>query len=257
MPVLAWSSDPTVRRAASSGGAVKSLLAWLVASGRVEQAVITRMRRPWQAETVATANVEEILNPDTNSVYHLGRVLSAIPAGRTSAVVALPCQVEAIRHAQGRGELRGVQWLIELLCNQIPDRRWRAALARRYGVELDQVVRVRYRGAGWPGWTELATADGRTIRQPFPSVWPHRRYLSRRCRTCRRVRCGGDFVAGDPWYISGEMGDGKTLVWPTHAAAAELLRIAAAAGALVLGPVAAGEAEACLRTHVGCKTSRS
>lgn len=258
---LAWSANEKVRHAASSGGFTRAMLAWLVRSGQVDCAVITRMRTPFVPETIATADVQEILAPECNSVYHMApvlRVLQEIPEDRTSAVVALPCQVEAFRRGQQRGRFAGVRVIFELMCNQVPDAGREAWLCELFGVDRSEIARIAYRGKGWPGKTTIATRDGRTLELPSPRTWDNRRFLPRHCRACRRLSCGGDFLAGDPWGVTGhEIGPGKTLVVPRDAAAAELAAAAIAAGVIRAEPLTAQEAAGPLSRHKATKNHRT
>jgi coenzyme F420 hydrogenase subunit beta len=256
--LLAWAADSRIRRESSSGGFTKAMLAWLVAEGRVDCAVVTRMREPFRAETIATADPIEIVTPQTNSVYHMAPVLQAIPEDRSSAVVALPCQIEAIRRGQASGRFAKVRYLFELMCNQVPGPGWRASLLSLFGVDAQDVARVVYRGGGWPGRVLLETKDGRELVERWGRrTWHNSRWLPRHCQACRRLTCGGDYLVGDPWGLPPrEIGDGKTLVVPRAAALGLPIASAAAAGAIQWQPLDPATAAIPLGRHLACKQAR-
>jgi coenzyme F420 hydrogenase subunit beta len=232
------------------------MLAWAVNTGLVDCAVVTRMKTPFVAEAICTSDLSQIQDEETNSVYDYSPVLQAIPSDKTCAVVALPCQVEVIRHRQTMGAYKNVLVVIELVCNQVPHPSWREHILTEFGVQKQDVASLRYRGSGWPGVAEIVTTSGKTIFRPWPPLWDNYRFVSTRCRECPRVSCGGDFLAGDPWGIHGNMGAGKTLVFPGTSGAAKLLNASVAAGALCTSPVPSVEAERYLSGHGWTKESR-
>jgi coenzyme F420 hydrogenase subunit beta len=154
------------------------------------------------------------------------------------------------------GAYKNVLVVIELVCNQVPHPTWREHILKEFGVQKLDVASLRYRGNGWPGVAEVETVDGRIIRRPWPPLWDNYRFVSPRCRECHRVSCGGDFLAGDPWGVPGDVGDGKTLVFPGNSGAATLLNAAVASGALCTSCVPAVEAERYLARHRWTKESR-
>ena len=191
---LAYSKYPDIRRSASSGGAVKSILLDLMESKRVDYVIITRMngRSP---ETIITDKKEEILN-NTNSIYQPTNPLSALnrlSKGKKYALVGLPCHIHNLKRLQGYGIAKEIIFTIALFCNHTPSKEWSDTIT---GESLS------YRGEGSPFVNSLHN-------------WPGEKYMPETCRNCylSRISDEADICAGDPWYYkNNDIGEGKTLV---------------------------------------------
>jgi coenzyme F420 hydrogenase subunit beta len=242
--ILAYAADPNIRRTASSGGALKGLLAHLLESRAVDGLVIARSGdgRRFAPEFIATDRLEELLTPRTNSVYHPADprpVLRRLDPARRYAATLLPCQAAWLRGQQRRGRLGNVALVAGLVCNCLPAASWTSAIFARLGIAPRDVRCVHYRGEGWPGRMVVA-GEGIELGERFQTLWgagPGNQ-ISPQCLRClwhRQEYC--DLLASDPCGLApASIGDGKTVLRLLTAQGREAIEGARAAGRIVAEP---------------------
>ena len=213
----AHSSDPEIRFAASTGGFCKSFLVFLVETGRVDCAIITRSREghPLRPETIATDRVEDIVSTRTNSIYAIPKplsILGSLESKKSYAFVGLPCHCKALKNMQGRGRYLNIRVMVCLFCNYTPKDDFTLWRLRELGVSIGDVERIEYRGNGWPGKFTVFLKDG--SRRQGVHKFTDLRYAPGPCVRCPILPTDFDISAGDPWNLGLEGRDtqGATLV---------------------------------------------
>ena len=247
--LLAYAADPTVRRLASSGGAVKAILAYLLDAGEIDGAVIARSGdgRTFGPECFVARRSEEVLVAETNSVYWpvppWQAILGLDRKGHYAATL-LPCHAAWLANLQARAP--GITVRIGLICNCTPAPAWTDRLLAGYGVTRGDVAALAYRGQGWPGSATVRTRDGRRFASPWLVSWgggPPPAEVHPACRRCPLAAPAAehcDLIAGDPWLADRRsIGDGKTLIRVTSPAGARAIDRARRAGRLIVEPAAA------------------
>jgi len=220
---VAHASDPAVRRAGASGGVVTALLCDLAERGEITGAVVLRPHpnarwRPWpciartREELLAAAQSKYCVTP--TNVW----LRDADPESERLAVVALPCQVHALRALERRGHrgMKAVRLIMGLYCgNQLCFGATRSFL-RRHGVrDLGNVAGIRYRDGAWPGEVRCELADGRSFAVPkFHFNHLISFYVLERCLLCTDLAAeGADISVADAWDRAREAaGEGRSLV---------------------------------------------
>jgi coenzyme F420 hydrogenase subunit beta len=172
-----YACDESVRAGASSGGIVSAVLIHLLQAGH-DGALVSRIAA--DGATVAVTNVarsvEEVLD-HAGSSYIDSPVLGTIDrlcesgalAGRRYAVVALPCQVRALRNRfLRRPELnKALNPIIGLFCRGNVKPVFYDDLLAREGIDPARVRSVRVRRGHVKGCVELSLSDGRQRRLAF------------------------------------------------------------------------------------------
>lgn len=230
MICLAWSTDPVLRRAASSGGFTRAMLRWMLETNVVDGVLCARTGPPeggFRPEAFVATDPEELADRRTASVYYPTEPL-AVPLDprRLYAATLLPCQVEQLRAMQKMsGGGAEIGYVFELLCNYLPRREW----TEQFFDPADPPEFVAYRGGGFPG---KLTVDGRA--RDFQPLWEPdvRRSGMHRCWSCTRTCGAADWTVADPWGVCSKPGDGKTLVRVHTEAAKDLFDRAVEAGAI-------------------------
>lgn len=209
---LAWSTDPVVRRTATSGGFTRELLRHALESGYVDRVICIRTAGVAN-EVIVTSSWQDFWDRRSCSVYQetkdLVRTFRTVDPSLRYAVTCLPCHMAFLS--------RSCPWIVltvELLCNYWPQQKLLLSWLRREGIDTSDVKDIYYRGDGWPGKFSCTLHNGETVSVPYLRFWDGRRwkYGPGFCQKCCRLSCGGDFVVGDPWRLMGDMGTGKTLV---------------------------------------------
>lgn len=127
-----------------------------------------------------------------------------VSPGERLAVVALPCQVHALRALQRRGhpKLEAMRLLVGLYCgNQLYFGATRSFLSRNGVRDLSEVVAIHYRDGTWPGSVRCELATGRSASVPkFHFNHLISFYVIERCLLCADLAAeGADLSVGDAW----------------------------------------------------------
>lgn len=252
-------TDPEIRFAGASGGALSALLVHAL-----DQRLVNRVlhieadpARPTGNRIRWSATREEVL-AGAGSRYAssspLETIERALSRGGRFAFVGKPCDVSALRQL-GRYDPRvatHVPLALSFFCGGLPSSAGAEDVVRSMGLSPEDVTDFRYRGHGWPGLTVARTADGRSGEMSYAESWG--KHLSRqvqfRCKICPDAVGGvADIACADAWYgdaagyPSFEEQDGRSLIMSRTAVGDALLRSARAAGVIDAAPLAIEEVE--------------
>ncbi len=250
---LGWSSDPALRRNASSGGALSAILTHLLASGEADYVVQTAVDQAApirNALTISTGR-DDVFRA-AGSRYAPSSPLEDIGArldapGRF-VFVGKPCDVAGLRQL-ARHDPRvdaKVAYMVAFMCAGVPSYAGTSALLKAMGVEDESAVTAfRYRGDGWPGFATAVLADGRKFTMDYDTSWGTilNRHLQFRCKICPDgIGEFADIVCADGWHCD-EQGnplfdeqDGRSLLITRTAKGEALVGRAVEAGGLVTEP---------------------
>lgn len=218
---LGYSTEKKIRRKASSGGIVSSLLIGLIESGEIDGAIVLTddKHRPWipavnavydRGGVIKAAQSKYIISP-------VNKVLNLISEDNNSyALVGLPCQIHGIRKLQKiRPSFKDkIKILIGLYCGVQNEPVAIHHLLRRFKIkDYRKVKKVSYRSRDWPGRFEVNLKDGRKFslsKSAFNYVSLF--YLAKRCLWCIDLANElADISVGDGW--AKKDGDNKGQGW--------------------------------------------
>ena len=250
-------TDPEVRFAGSSGGALSGLLIHALDQGLIHSVLHieadpekpTRNRLCWSRDASAV-----IANAGSrySASAPLEDINAALDSGERFAFVGKPCDVSALRQlatVDPRVD-RQVPLMLSFFCGGMPSHAGADRIIRAMDMEPSQVVRFRYRGNGWPGLTIAEDAEGRQATMRYEDSWG--KHLSRevqfRCKICPDAVGGvADIACADAWY-GGEAGypsfeeeDGRSLIMSRTGRGNDFLSSAMEAGAIEAAPLAIDE----------------
>lgn len=241
-------TDPGLRHAASSGGALSAVLVHLLETGAVDGVIQTGA-----SEAVPVGNAA-VLSRDAAAVraaagsrYAPSSPLDGIErhlsGSERLAFVGKPCDAAALR-ALGRIDPRvgeRIPFILSFFCAGVPSRRGAEAVLRALGAAPEETVAFRYRGNGWPGQAVARLSDGSERAMSYAESWGAilSRHVQHRCKICPDGHgAQADLVCADAWE-SDERGypvfteaPGTSLVVARTELGARLLAEAEAAGRL-------------------------
>jgi coenzyme F420 hydrogenase subunit beta len=253
-------TDPGLRHAASSGGALSALLVHLLESGAVEFVLQTAADpdNPLGNRTVLSRTAAEVMAA-SGSRYAPSAPLAGIEAhlgqGRRFAFVGKPCDVGALR-AMARRDPRVdacIPVTLSFFCAGVPSQAGAAAVLDRLGAPPEEVAAFRYRGNGWPGSAVATLRDGGERAMSYHDSWGRvlSKHVQFRCKICPDGVGGlADIVCADAWecdeegYPLFEEREGVSLVVARTGAGRALLEGAVAAGRLSVTPLPIGRVAA-------------
>lgn len=212
--------DAAIRDAGGGGGLVTALLVYALENNLIDAAIVAVMskERPWRVvpgiaatrdEVVAAAQAKAMLVP-MNSLLS-----ETVEKGfRRVGVVALPCQVHAIRkmqlHGRPREILDSIEVVIGLFCGG--NQTWRGTehtIVEQADTPLDQVAKLEYRAGKYPGSFTVTTKDGAKVVVPMRKQRGMlANYTKDRCRMCYDYANElADVSVGEYWGV--EMAKGS------------------------------------------------
>ena len=132
----------------------------------------------------------------------------------TVAVVALPCQINALK-SYFRNRKSSIKYYISLLCNHTPSIFASNFLA--YYRSGNSRFSITYRGSGWPGYTTIVAKRGRkkiSWRLKFRKMWRTgfgKYFKTKRCIICNDPFAkNADVVMGDSYFLQDRDAIGST-----------------------------------------------
>lgn len=245
-------SDPALRFAGSSGGALSQMLVWLVQTGQVD-AVLTNTADP----DLPIGNIPVITaDPAAIRVAAGSRYAPSAPlaglAGHLAsdqrfAFVGKPCDAAALRALIiHRPELAATfPVILSFFCAGVPSHRGAEAVLAALGTRLEETAAFRFRGNGWPGRATATAHDGTTRDMSYHESWGQclSKHVQTRCKICADgTGVAADIVCADAWdsdengYPLFEEQEGTSLIVARSEIGAQLLARAEAEGALQMAP---------------------
>lgn len=248
-PVLAvWeghAKDSAIRYAGSSGGAATALALHCIDQQAMSGVlhVAARIDFPYLNETVYSQNRAHLLEragsryAPSSPCDGLARIESA---EAPSVLIGKPCDIAAAQNAaQSKPALLAKLGLtIGIFCAGAPSTIGTLSLLKHVGLpDPSRVVRLRYRGQGWPGNWVAETSDGEAKRLNYAESWGYlQRFRPWRCYVCPDH--SGEFAdvaVGDPWYRKPDEGSvGSSLIVARTRRGVEAVLAAERDGYLVL-----------------------
>jgi coenzyme F420 hydrogenase subunit beta len=250
-------TDPVVRHAGSSGGALTALAIHALTSGLVDRVVHveadpdqpTRNRLCWSdqpAQILAGAGSRYAASSP------LAQIDQFLSQGQRFAFIGKPCDISALRRlalVDARVDAL-VPVMLAFFCAGMPSHAGADRIVRDMGLNPAELTSFRYRGNGWPGLTRAETADGQVGEMRYADSWGGHlsRHVQFRCKICPDAVGGvADIAAADAWY-GGDSGyptfdeeDGRSLIMTRTRAGERLLDSALRAQAIVVTPLDIGE----------------
>ncbi len=169
---IAWSNNPEIRKAGSSGGILSHFLIHLLENKEIDGAVVLGMskEKPWQNEAFIATTPEEILSA-AQSKYTISSVNEILPhiaafEGKL-AYTGLPGQVQSVRILQQiqHPSVRNIRYVIGPFYGNILHFSSVISLLRSYGIrDYHQIKKLEFRAGEWPGSTRIEMNSEQVIQ---------------------------------------------------------------------------------------------
>lgn len=211
---LGNSRDEIIRYNSTSGGMVTQILDFLLEKGIIDGALVTGMSkdRPLEPNPFIARTKDEILSAAVSKYcpVPLNRVLKKIMNEEGKfAVVGLPCHIHGIRMLEktNRNLRDKIVLHIGLLCSHTVNFNGTEFLLAKKNIQKKDIVKLSYRGNGWPGRMSIRYKDGSGTSIPFDRNWfaywtifsPYF-FTPLRCITCTDLTAElADISLGDAW----------------------------------------------------------
>lgn len=251
---LAHATDHEIRYNSASGGLVTQLLIFALKEGIIDGALVTRMKKdkPLVPEPFIAKTKEEIIEASKSKYcpvpanIALREILNS-KGGEKFAVVGLPCHIHGIRKAEtiNRKLKEKIVLHLGIFCSHIDSFNGTEFLFHKLGIKKEEVVKIDYRGGGWPGEVKIRLKDGneKIVKISTPlwiSFHDSCLFSPIRCLLCNDLTAEfTDISFGDPWLpeIVSKEQVGKSLIISRTKGGEELLNAAISDGYIELSPI--------------------
>jgi coenzyme F420 hydrogenase subunit beta len=206
---IGWATDPAVRFAGSSGGALSMMLVHLLAEGVVD-AVLQTAAAPdlviGNATVISTdfAAVTAAAGSRYAPSAPLADLAAHVASGRTFAFVGKPCDAAALRAicANDAAVAAAFPVILSFFCAGVPSHAGGRAVLAALDTTLDDTKSFRFRGNGWPGLATAAGHDGVNRSMSYHESWGNilSHHVQHRCKICADgTGVAADIVCADAW----------------------------------------------------------
>jgi len=214
---LAWASDSNIRRKAASGGVGTALLMYMLKEGLVDVVITPRLRvsRGSVYGVWTIVKDPDDLSKFSGSIYaptygfaHLLRY--AMKKFRRIAITAVPCYAKAARNLANSLRYSGDLFIVGPYCGNTPSTHAVRYLGKVFRFDPAMVESIKFRGNGWPGYTEIRLKNTRNkIFIPHSKVWDSgfgQYFYGLGCYVCTDpTGTFTDVSLADPWTLSYEL----------------------------------------------------
>ncbi len=211
---IGYSLDKKLRAGAASGGVVSSVLVHLLETDQIQGALVTKIitkKGRLQGRTFIAKNRREILSART-SVYFEADVLSRLNdirkfKGRV-AIVALPCQIRALRKLlkSDRALSTKIEFIIGLFCGHASQKSLLIDVLQKKGIEKSFIKDFKFRTGLWRGKTNIVLKNGKRISFPYRDYGTYQNLFFDsldKCMACTDQTAElADLSCGDVWDLS-------------------------------------------------------
>jgi coenzyme F420 hydrogenase subunit beta len=247
--MVAHAADKKLRFSSSSGGVVTALVIAALSRGKIDGAILTRMRKdkPLLPEVFIAKTSDEVIGAATSKYcpVPLNIWISTVrdfPESSRLAVVGLPCHIQGVRKAQYLYPVlkKKIKFIIGLICGQTPSQLATYSFLKAIGVNRESVKSLHYRGKGYPGFMRVELKDGTVKTVPYGcrfgmgGIFSSALFSPFHCEICTDHFSGfADVVCGDAW-LPEYQGDkiGKSLVIARTGTGYDVLEAAINSGAV-------------------------
>ena len=208
---MGYSTNRNVRWNSSSGGLVRTLLCYALEKGIIDGALIIRMKQnePFEPEVVLAQTKNEVLDASTSRYQpipvNIG-IKEILKKDGKYAIVGLPCHILGFRKAESiNKELRKRVYMhFGLFCLHTLSFSGTEFMLEKTGIQKRNVVRLDYRGKGWPGKISIKLKDGSERNLESESTWETMFgsffFTPIPCLICPDMTSGfSDLSFGDAW----------------------------------------------------------
>ena len=215
---IGHSTDYDIRYNSASGGLIIQLLIFALDEEIIDGALVTRMKKdnPLEPEPFIARTKEEIIEASKSKYcpvpanIALKEILDS-KEGEKFIVVGLPCHIQGIRKAEQMNKKlkEKIVLHIGIFCSHAPNFWGTELLFERMKIKREEVIKLDYRGEGWPGSMKICLKDEELLL--LPDYWGFVGldfFTPTRCLMCSDGVCElADISFGDAWLP--ELSDDK------------------------------------------------
>jgi coenzyme F420 hydrogenase subunit beta len=220
---ICHATDSTIRSESSSGGYVTALLMALLEENKISGVITLKpdVADPFEYSGAVIKDTDQ-LKCVQGSIYYPVSVCEGLSEVMKLegqfAFVGKPCEVHAARLLSNNVKALNnkIYLYISIFCHHTPTRENNRAMIRGLNISPENIVKIKYRGRGWPGYFQVFGKNSKRIFcSSYRMIWDN--YLSSGnplpCKMCYDPYGQyADISVGDAWGFHDETGLGLSAV---------------------------------------------
>lgn len=231
---LTHAKDDGVRSEAASGGTTSATAIALLEEGLVDGVLVWRMicdRSEPVCEPYIATDREGVLAARGSKYTAINFPRQALPLIKAFegklAVLTLPCDASYLRRKiKATPEIgEKVAYILTLFCGHNSEPELTKLIARRHGMEWEDVETFKYRTGAWRGILTMVAKDGREVQIPTRTFTHYQNlhfFSERKCLNCTdHFGFDSDIALGDIWSLDAKKHDVKPTLMVTRTEAGE------------------------------------
>ncbi len=202
---IAHSTNERIRKNASSGGAITSLLLYALEHKLATEALVVgqNKKQPWFSEAYIAKTKQELVN-SMQSKYQVVPLNQKLKSLNKALVVGLPCQIQGLRKYQrlNKNASKRIFLTIGLYCHFNSTKECIDFILSKLKVQKKDIKKIEYRAGSWPGGLRVTLKNGRTkFIKKFSYHFTVPFFIPERCKTCIDLANDlADISVGDAWF---------------------------------------------------------
>lgn len=208
---LGYSLDENIRLGAASGGIVSAILINLLKEKKIDGALVCRQKMvsgKIGSKVYIAKTPKEILDSRT-SIYFFTPVLTKIQEIKNFpgklAIVALPCQIKALKQLFNTREFAGKFLFIGLFCGHTSKKELLLKVLEKKKIPEDATRKVIFRKGHWRGKMHIILKNKSEAIFPFQHFSTYQNlffYCERQCLACTdHCNEAANISCGDVWSL--------------------------------------------------------
>jgi len=202
---IAHSTNEHIRKNASSGGVITSLLLYALEKKLVTEALVVgqNKKQPWLSESYTAKTKQELLD-SMQSKYQVAPLNQKLKSLNKAIVTALPCQVHGIRKyiKLNKGAKKKIYLTIGLYCHFNSTKECIDFILSKLKIQKKDIKKIDYRAGAWPGGLRVTLKNGHSrFIKKFSYHFTVPFFIPERCKTCIDLANDlADISVGDAWF---------------------------------------------------------
>lgn len=225
---LSYSNDKRIRYNAASGGTITQILLSLLDSELISGVLIPKLIKNEQISyEYFLANTKVDIINSMGSIYapvstkNIINIIKGLKKGSKIAIVGLPCILKGLTlFCKSHKEISDKIYIkIGLFCGRLPNLHATKYLLHKLNIKENDVIKINYRDAGWPGNMNIYLNNGIIKGVPYSSnlgmklIFSSSIFLTKGCYFCNDpFGKYADISVGDAWYKKGQDKNGYSLL---------------------------------------------
>lgn len=200
-------SDKSIRKNSTSGGATTNILIQLIKQKTIDGAIVVGYEKPYLSKEIIASTEKEILDAIQSKymITPMNAIIRDLDKNKKYAIVALPCQILALRKLQKKGLAKNIIFIIGLFCHSTMYFSGTKELIGYSKTKLDDVQSIRYRQGTFPGGFNVNQKFILPLHEKFMRVFD--KNILNRCRLCvDHNAVYADIAVADPFPFIDELG---------------------------------------------------